>query len=282
MMDQSLEIALIGSGVMGKAFIAGLLHEKLATGKQIIASDPLETRRQELEEKFGVRTTSLNADAACKADVILVAVKPQHLGQVLADLKGKLKKDALVLSIVAGAPIQMISDGLNHCCVVRVMPNTPAQIGQGISVWTASSGVSDRQKDLAQQILSCLGPEVFVADEDYLDMATALSGTGPAYAFLFMEAMIDAGVHMGFPRYIAEKLVIQTVRGSVEYYDQKKAHPAFLRNEVTSPAGTTASAMYYLEKAGFRTAISRAIWAAYERSVELGRGKKSQPPDTEN
>jgi len=116
-------------------------------------------------------------------------------------------------------------------------------------------------------------------DENYLDMATALSGTGPAYAFLFMEAMIDAGVHLGFQRRIAEQLVIQTVRGSVDYYDQRKEHPASLRNEVTSPGGTSAAALYFLEKAGFRTAISRAIWAAYERSQELGKGKESQDPE---
>lgn len=278
-MDSNLKIALIGSGVMGEAFIAGLIHKKLAVGPQIIASDPLDERRKNLEEKYRVRTVNRNADAVRDVDVILIAIKPQQLEKVLSELKGNVKTEALVLSIVAGAPTELITNHLDHCCVVRVMPNTPAQIGQGISVWTASAGVSEKQKSLAQEILSSLGPEVFMADEDYLDMATALSGTGPAYAFLFMEAMIDAGVHMGFPRYIAEQLVIQTMRGSVEYYDQKKAHPAFLRNEVTSPAGTTASAMYYLEKAGFRTAISRAIWAAYERSVELGRGKKSQPPD---
>jgi pyrroline-5-carboxylate reductase len=128
-------------------------------------------------------------------------------------------------------------------------------------------------------ILAALGQEIFVEDENLLDMATALSGTGPAYVFLFMEALVDAGVHLGFPRRISEALVLQTLRGSVEYYAQKKDHPAHLRNEVTSPGGTSAAALYYLEKAGFRTAISRAIWAAYERSQELGRGKTSTPPE---
>lgn len=280
-MESKLEIALIGAGVMGEAFIAGILRKELADGKQITASDPLERRRSELEERYHVQTVSQNSDAVCKADLVILAVKPQHLDRVLDDLRDKIKEHALVLSIVAGAAIDLISGRLNHPCVVRVMPNTPAQIGQGISVWAASSRVSETQKLLAQKVLTCLGPEVFVEDEDYLDMATALSGTGPAYAFLFMEALIDAGVHMGFPRYIAEKLVIQTMRGSVEYYDKKRAHPASLRNEVTSPGGTTAAALYYLEKAGFRTAVSRAIWAAYERSIELGRGKKSQPPGSE-
>ncbi len=215
---------------------------------------------------------------ASQADVVILAIKPQHMNRVLRDLKDMIKPDALVLSIVAGATIDSISDGLNHLNVVRIMPNTPAQIGEGISVWTISSSVSTEQTELARKILGALGDEVFMQDEYYLDMATALSGTGPAYAFLFMEAMIDAGVHLGFPRDIAEKLVTQTVRGSVNYYSMKKGHPAALRNEVTSPGGTSATALYYLEKAGFRTAISRAIWAAYERSQELGKGRKSQPP----
>jgi pyrroline-5-carboxylate reductase len=183
-----------------------------------------------------------------------------------------------VLSIVAGAPISKISAGLGHELVVRSMPNTPAQIGEGITVWTAAPGVSERQRDAARQILGALGEEIYVEDETYLDMATALSGTGPAYVFLFMEAMVDAGVHLGFPRRIAEQLVAQTVRGSVDYYRRASAeHLARLRNQVTSPGGTSAAALYYLEKAGFRTAISRAIWAAYERSQELGRGGASHP-----
>jgi len=255
------------------------LRNHLADAKQITASDPLKERRQALEDKYGILTVGKNVEAIQTADVVILAVKPQHLDKVMADLHGKVNGNTLILSIVAGAPIKLLSDGLAHASVIRVMPNTPAQIGQGISVWTASSAVSDSQKELTHEILSSLGPDIFMEDEFYLDMATALSGTGPAYAFLFMEAMIDAGVHMGFQRNIAEKLVIQTMRGSVEYYDKKKAHPAELRNEVTSPGGTTAAAMYYLEKAGFRTAISRAIWAAYERSLELGRGKKSQPPE---
>jgi pyrroline-5-carboxylate reductase len=161
------------------------------------------------------------------------------------------------------------------------MPNTPAQIGEGITVWTAAPKVLAEQREMARQILGALGEEIFVEEENYLDMATALSGTGPAYVFLFMEAMVDAGVHLGFPRRIAERLVAQTVRGSVDYYEKRDdpVHLARLRNEVTSPGGTSAAALYYLEKAGFRTAISRAIWAAYERSRQLGAGGKTTPPE---
>jgi pyrroline-5-carboxylate reductase len=196
-------------------------------------------------------------------------------------MQGSIRPHALVLSIVAGAPIAKIAGGLKHEIIVRSMPNTPAQIGEGITVWTASPQVTEDQRGMSRQILSALGQEIFVEEEYYLDMATALSGTGPAYVFLFMEALVDAGVHLGFPRRIAEQLVTQTVRGSVDFYLRREdtAHLAHLRNQVTSPGGTSAAALYYLEKAGFRTALSRAIWAAYERSQELGRGAQSQGPN---
>jgi len=159
------------------------------------------------------------------------------------------------------------------------MPNTPAQIGQGITVWTATAEVSDMHKQQAKTILGSLGDEVFMDDERYLDMATALSGTGPGYVFLVMEAMIDAGVHLGFARHVASKLVFQTMRGSVEFAAQSGKHVAELRNQVTSPGGTTAEAMYHLEKGGLRTVISRGIWAAYQRSVSLGRGEDVKGPN---
>jgi pyrroline-5-carboxylate reductase len=178
-----------------------------------------------------------------------------------------------VLSIIAGASIKKLNTGLKHKAIVRSMPNTPGQIGEGITVWFASKETTEEQQQTARAILGALGEEVFVEDENYLDMATALSGTGPAYVFMFMEALIDAGVHMGFPRCIAEQLVLQTIKGSASFYELAQKHPAALRNQVTSPGGISAEALYYLEKAGFRTAISRAVWAAYQRSVELGKEK---------
>jgi pyrroline-5-carboxylate reductase len=196
----------------------------------------------------------------------------------MAEIRGHLRRQDLVLSIIAGMPIRVIADGLAHAAVVRAMPNTPAQIGQGITVWTVTPEVSERQKEQAQAILASLGQEVFVDDEDYLDMATALSGTGPAYVFLLMEAMIDAGVHMGFSRRVASQLVVQTMRGSIEFADGSKYHVAELRNQVTSPGGTTAEALYHMEKGGLRTVISRGIWAAYQRSIALGKGKKRAEP----
>jgi pyrroline-5-carboxylate reductase len=266
------KIAFIGPGVMAEAMIAGLVRQKLATPEHLLASGPREERGIELQKKYGIQATTDNAAAASNADVVVLSVKPQRLSEVMKGLKS-IRKDALVLSIVAGATIQKISTALNHNAIVRSMPNTPGQIGEGITVWAASEETSDEQREMARQILGALGEEVFVEDEGYLDMATALSGTGPAYVFLFTEALIDAGVHMGFPRRIAEQLVLQTVRGSVDYYRYAQRHPATLRNQVTSPGGTSAEALYYLEKAGFRTAISRAVWAAYQRSLELGKEK---------
>lgn len=266
------KITFIGPGVMAEAMIAGLLRRKLARPENITASGPREDRGQELQKKYGIKSTTENASAASHADVVVLSVKPQRLSEVMKGLKG-IRPEALVLSIIAGASIKKISTGLKHKAVVRSMPNTPGQIGEGITVWACSKEVTEEQQEMARAILGALGEEVFVEDESYLDMATALSGSGPAYVFLFTEALIDAGVHMGFPRRIAEQLVLQTIKGSVSYYHLAERHPATLRNQVTSPGGTSAEALYYLEKAGFRTAISRAVWAAYQRSLELGREK---------
>ena len=271
-------ITFVGPGAMAEAMIAGLIREGLAEPGHLLVTGPRVQRVEQLREKFGVRPFTDNAEAASQADVVVLSVKPQRLTGVMKGLKA-IRPDALVLSIIAGATIKKLSTGLKHHAVVRSMPNTPAQIGEGITVWTASEAVSEEQKKIASAILSALGEEVFVEDEYYLDMATALSGTGPAYVFMFMEALIDAGVHMGFPRRIAEQLVVQTVRGSTSYYLQAGRHPAALRNQVTSPGGTSAEALYYLEKAGFRTAISRAIWAAYQRSLELGKEQPIHIPD---
>lgn len=276
--DSNITISVLGLGVMGEAIIAGLIRHGLVTPERINGSDPRKDRVEELHQKFSINPFHDNQKAIVGADVVIISVKPQRLNGVLEAIKGRISPDALVLSIVAGASISQLTEGTSHPVIVRAMPNTPAQIGMGITVWTKSSQVTDRQMEIAKQILSAMGKEVFVEFEEYLDMATALSGSGPAYVFLFMEAMIDAGVHLGFPRRISEELVLETLRGSVEYYGQKTSHPAQLRNEVTSSGGTSAAALYYLEKAGFRTAISRAIWAAYERSQELGKGKPGETP----
>ncbi len=265
-------IAFIGPGVMAEAMIAGLLNKQVTQAHNLIAAGPRPERLEELRSRYGIHTTTDNAAAGHEANVVVLSVKPQRLSEVMKGMRG-VRPEALVLSIVAGATIKKIAQGLKHKAIVRSMPNTPGQVGEGITVWTASKEVTPDQKQVARAILGALGVEVFVEDESYLDMATALSGTGPAYVFLFTEALIDAGVHMGFPRRIAEQLVLQTIKGSAVFYEKAGRHPATLRNQVTSPGGTSAEALYYLEKAGFRTAISRAVWAAYQRSLELGKEK---------
>jgi len=255
---------------MAEAMIKGLTDKGLVKPEWIIGSDPVPQRRQEVESRYHVRTTMDNREAIKDADVVVLSVKPQVLGEVLAEVRGLVPREALIISIVAGARISTIVRAVQHRAIVRVMPNTPAQIGQGMSVWTATAEVSATQREQAQAILRALGEDLFVDREDYLDMATALSGTGPAYVFLFMEALIDAGVHMGFSRQIAQQLVLQTMQGSVAFARQSTRHPAELRNMVTSPGGTSAEALYQLEKGALRTIISRAVWAAYQKSKYLG------------
>jgi pyrroline-5-carboxylate reductase len=278
-MKENPVIAIIGSGVMAEAMIAGILRQKVTSADHVHAADVRAERVEELHDQYGVVPFTDNLDATQNADIVILSTKPQRIDSVYAILKGKVPAGAVVLSIVAGASISAISNGLDHKAVIRAMPNTPAQIGEGITVWVASHAVREDQIDLARSILTALGQEVLADEEEYLDMATALSGTGPAYVFLFMEAMIDAGVHLGFPRRISEQLVAQTLRGSVDFFLGAKSHPAALRNQVTSPGGTSAEALYYLEKAGFRTAISRAVWAAYEKSKALGKGKNGEAPE---
>jgi pyrroline-5-carboxylate reductase len=263
-------LSFIGSGVMAEAMISGILSEGLTAPDHMIASDPRQERGEELASRYGVKARTANREAAKAAQIVVLSVKPQVLPTVLQELQGAVAPQALVLSIVAGARIGVMAAGLDHQAIVRAMPNTPAQIGEGMSVWTATAAVSEEQRRQVQSILQALGEEIYLEDEEYLDMATALSGTGPAYVFLFMEAMIDAGVHLGFSRRIAQQLVLQTVRGSVDFARQSVAHPAELRNMVTSPGGTSAEALYQLEKGGFRTVLSRAIWAAYQKSQYLG------------
>jgi pyrroline-5-carboxylate reductase len=262
-------VAFIGAGAMGEAMISSLLNSHTVEAKAITASDPARERVKDLESRFGIGTTIGNLPAAKNAQIVILSVKPQMLRFVFRDLAGKLRKDALVLSIIAGARIDSMAQGLKHSSIVRSMPNTPAQVAEGMTVWTANTGVTALQREQAQAILRAFGKELYVADEAFLDMATAISGSGPSYVFLFMEALIDAAVHLGFSRNDARMLVTQTVRGSAIYAEQSQSHPAEMRNLVTSPGGTSAHALYQLEKGGFRTLLSKAVWAAFQRSVSL-------------
>ncbi|MBM4431908.1 MAG: pyrroline-5-carboxylate reductase, partial [Chloroflexi bacterium] len=196
-MLENTAIAFVGSGVMAEAMIKGVLNQKLLLPDRIIASGPRAERGQQLADRYGVRWTVVNKEAVSQASIVVLSVKPQVLPKVLTELQGTVPAHALVLSIVAGAAIAVIRNGLAHDAIVRAMPNTPAQVGAGMTVWTISDGASDLQRSQAQAVLGALGEEILVGDENSVDMATALSGTGPAYVFLFMEALIDAGVHLG-------------------------------------------------------------------------------------
>ena len=270
-------ISFIGGGVMCEAMVQGVLSKKLLSGKSITVAEPRQERRNELKQKYRINVTPNNREAAEAGKIIVLSVKPQDLDSVLTSLKGALRPEQIVMSIVAGARIGVISKGLAHNAIARVMPNTPAQIGEGMSVWTATPSVRKEQLNQAKIILQALGKELYVNDEKFLDMATAVSGTGPTYVFLVMEAMVDAAVHLGFPRHVAYQLVTETIRGSILYAIKSEKHPAELRNLVTSPGGTSAAALYELEKGSLRTVLARAIWAAYERSKSLGEGKGPPP-----
>jgi len=267
---QGKRLAFIGGGTMAESMMRGLFEKHLVPPSHVQASGPRRERRAELVKRFGVKALASNAEAAAGAHVVVIAVKPQVLPTVLRELRGKLQQEQLVISIVAGAPLGVLRDGLDHAAIVRAMPNTPAQIGMGVTAWTATAEVDREQRDRAKAILGALGEELEVDEESFVDMATALSGTGPTYVFLLMEALVDAGVHLGFSRRVAEELVLRTVEGSAAFARQSGRHLAELRNMVTSPGGTSAAAIYELEKGTMRTVLSRAVYAAYQRTKELG------------
>jgi len=265
-----MKVAFIGGGNMGEAMLAAVLEKDLAKPKAIWVSDVSEARRQHLEQKYGVAMAGSNRQAVEKGEVVVLAIKPQNLAEVMAELGGRLKSGQLVLSIIAGAKIDTLSKGLKHNVIARAMPNTPAQIGEGISVWTATPVVTEQQRKWVGAILGAMGGEIYVADEEYIDMATAISGSGPAYFFLMVESLIDAAVAIGLPRDMARELVLQTMLGSGRLIQKSGEEPAELRRKVTSPGGTTAQALLQFEKAGFADLIKRAVRAAYDKARELG------------
>jgi len=255
---------------MGEAMLSAILDKGLSSPQAISVSDIDETRRQHLEQKYGVAVTSDNRQAINRGDVVVLAIKPQNLAGVMAELNGQLKSAQLVLSIIAGARINTLCLGLNHNCVVRAMPNTPAQIGEGISVWTATAEVTEQQKGWAGSVLGAMGKEIYVDDEKYIDMATAVSGSGPAYIFLFVESLVEAAVHIGLPRDMAQELVLQTLLGSGHFLQKSGKEPLELRRMVTSPGGTTAEALLQLEKGKFTELVKQAVEAAYDKTKRLG------------
>jgi len=265
-----MKIAFIGGGNMGEAMLAAVLEEGLVEPEAVRVSDVSPARLRSLEQKYGVAVTASNLEAISAKDIVILAVKPQNLAEVMAELGGQLKSGQVVLSIIAGARIDTLSKGLKHGAIVRVMPNAPAQIGEGMSVWTATPEVNEQQRGLVSAILGAMGMEIYVDDERYIDMATAVSGSGPAYFFLVVESLIDAAVEIGLPRDMARKLVLQTMLGSSRFIQQSGKEPAELRRMVTSPGGTTAQALLHLEKGKFSRLLIEAVKAAYDKAKQLG------------
>jgi pyrroline-5-carboxylate reductase len=272
---QGRKLAFLGCGVMAESIIAGLLREDLVTKDQIVASHPRKNRREELETKYGIELYQSNRDAVRALGeehngIVVLCVKPQRAEKVMKEVGNDIGPEDLVLSIVAGCRIEQISRELGTSKIARTMPNTPSQIGHGITVWTCTDAVSKEERVVIAHLLSALGREMLVENEHMIDMATSLSATGPTYIFLVMEALTDAGVHLGFSRDISKDLVQETMLGAVLFAMESDLHPAELRNMVTSPGGTSADAIYQMEKGGLRTVLSKAVFAAYQRAVSLG------------
>ena len=264
-----MKVTVIGGGTMGMALVKSILRARLAAKGDIVVSDVSLERREMVRKRFGVAVTDDNASAVKGADTVILAIKPQEMDGVMDQLSGHLESQ-LVISIAAGVTLESISRRLKYDSVVRAMPNTPAQVGRGMTVWISSRELTSGKYDAARLILASLGEELHLKDEKYLDMATAVSGSGPAYVFLFIESLIDAGVHIGLPRDTAQKLVVETVAGSAEAMKKMARHPAELRNMVTSPGGTTAEALLRLESGGLRSLVTNAVMAAYEKAKSLG------------
>lgn len=262
-------LAVIGAGVMGETLIAGLLRAGWA-GSDIIAADRSAARLAEIGDRHGVRTADA-AEAAGLADTVVLVVKPQDLGEVLPQIAAAIRADALVVSLCAGITTARIEAGLPAGTpVVRVMPNTPAQVDEGMAAISAGATANPDQIDHVSTLLSAVGQTV-VVPEKYQDAVTAISGSGPAYLYFVVEAMIDAGVMLGLPRDTATLLVVQTMYGSAKLLSESGLHPTVLKERVTSPGGTTAAALRELESHKVKAAFITAMEAARDRSRNLAK-----------
>lgn len=271
-----MKLGLVGGGFMGEAIVRAALRAALAQPSDIVVCEQLPDRREALVRDHGVQVTAELTEVAAGEGLLILAVKPQDCAS-LEPLRPALPADRTVLSIMAGVPMRTIRELLHHERIARVMPNTPAAIGAGVSVWTADPSVSEADRERIERLLEAMGRQVYVEHEGYLDMATAVSGSGPGYVYLLVEAFIDAAVALGFRREVASQLAVYTFLGSARYLEETGKHPAVARNEVTSPGGTTAAGLVELESAGVRAAFVRAVTAAYQRARELGAEPPSKP-----
>lgn len=272
-MGESAPLAVIGGGIMGSALVSRLVSAGVFKGDDVRVADILPDRLTELSETYGVTAVSDNADAVSEANTVILAIKPQVILSVLRDISSRIKPDVLVISIVPGWSVDVLSNSLGVTSIVRALPNTPGRIGQGTVVWTASEDTTDAQRNTSEVIFSMLGKSFWVDDEKFLDMTVAISGSGPAYFYYIAEALVDAAVHLGWPRDLSEEIIVHMLKGSASYALESEKHLARLRNEVTSQGGTSAAAIYEFDKAGMRATISKAVLAAYKRAIELGNTK---------
>ena len=265
-----MRIGIIGGGFMGEAFLRGILRAEVAAPGDIAIADVSASRRTSLSE-HNVRVTN-DAESACiGADLVLIALKPQDFAAAVEGLRGAIPETAVLVSIAASVSLDEVQRASGHRACVRVMPNLPAAIGEGAAVFFVGPGVTDKHRRHVRAVLDGVATAVVeVEDDEAVDLATALHGSGPAYIYLVIESMIDAAVRLGMKRADATQLVLATVAGSARYAAESGQHPAELRNAVTSPGGTTAAALSELEAAGIRAAFDDAIEAAFERARELG------------
>lgn len=269
-MTEGVHLTAIGGGNMGEAFIAGLLRRGgPLLPEDVAVVEPLPARREALATAYGVRTGEDTTALTAGADVVVLAVKPNQFDAAAATLRDALRPEQLVLTVMAGVPLATVATGLAHEAVVRLMPNILCRVGAGMMVWYAAPAVTAAQRSAVRLLLAAMGAEFEVADEKYLDMATAISGSGPAYMFLVLEALTDAGVHLGFTREQAAVLAQQTMLGAAQLIQEERKHPAQLRNEVTSPGGTTVEGLLVLEQRGVRAALVEAVLAAYSKAQRL-------------
>jgi pyrroline-5-carboxylate reductase len=264
-----MKLGIVGGGAMGEAIIAAVTGSKVAEPADVRVNEIVPARRDYLHKTYGVQPTATAAEAVSDNDLVLIALKPQEFDKAAPGI-GAVLGSATAVSIMAGVTLTQLSRGLASDRIVRAMPNTPAQIGEGMTAWTATAGVSDAAREQTRSVFAAMGREAYVPEERYLDAVTALSGSGPAYVFLFIEALIDAGVHVGLARDLATTMALQTVLGSARYMQQTGRPAAELRGQVTSPAGTTAAALRAMEAGGLRSTILEGVIAAYERSKALG------------
>ncbi|MFN8619041.1 MAG: pyrroline-5-carboxylate reductase [Dehalococcoidia bacterium] len=261
-----MKVCIVGGGVMGEAILGAALDAGLFDRDAVTVVEKLAARRGVLASVYGVRVAE-GYDSMAGADAVLLSVKPQEM----ASVHGKLSPGAVLISIMAGTTIASLQAAFDHRAVVRVMPNTPAAVKAGMSAWTATADVTAEQRDFVSRLLSAIGREIYFDDEKKLDMATAVSGSGPAYVFLFVESLVEGAVAAGLPRAAAEEMVLQTVLGSAQYALESGKSAADLRAQVTSPAGTTAAGLLALEKGAFRAAVIECVRAAHQRAIELGK-----------